>query len=83
MTIKEFLYEEWCDTYATSGEAKEVFYDKYIPPCAPSEIENLFIDALTEEGQRAFYAGLEAFRRVALEFGLCGSIDTMEEKPNE
>lgn len=79
MTVKEFLYEEWCETCVMSGEAKEKFYDKYIPLCAPSEIEDLFLAAVTEEGQRGFYAGMEAFRRVALEFGLYGSIDISKE----
>lgn len=75
MTIKDFLYEEWCNTCDSEGKAIDVFYERFIPSCQASDIEFLFIAALTEEGRRAFYAGMEAYRRVALEFGLCGSID--------
>ena len=79
MTVKDFLYEEWLKTCVMRGEAEAKFYDKYIPPCAPSEIEDLFIAAVTEEGQRGFYAGMEAFRRISLEFGLYGAMDISKE----
>lgn len=74
MTIKDFLYEEWCEKAAKMGKAENEFYQKYIGPNNESfEIESLFMESMAEASREAFYAGIEAFRRVVLEFGLCGS----------
>lgn len=79
MTVKEFLYEEWVKSRKTDVKAVCAFYDKYIPSCCSSDIENDFSDALVNEGQCAFYAGMEAFRRIMLEFGLYRAIDISKE----
>ena len=67
MTIKEYLFDDWCSKEYKNGQAVEAFYKEYIRPNNDLNIENAFLRAIVEENQRAFYAGLETFSRVLCE----------------
>ena len=74
MTIKEYLFDNWCSKEYKNGQAVEAFYKEYIRPNNDLNIENAFLRAIVEENQRAFYAGLETFSRVLYELNTFNGI---------
>ncbi len=62
MTIKEYLFDDWCSKEYKNGQAVEAFYKEYIRPNNDLNIENAFLRAIVEEINAHFMPGWKLFR---------------------